>query len=163
MSSDRTAPPEKDPELSAAAHALGYAYKTLLKRVSADPSEGRLGIARPSYAKAYTRSHDVIHALAKELGEYWWRLAQFNRASNAGAFKRHEQRMRDDAAVELLEVVHKLSPPVRRVVELRAMGTSWKDIARLLPERAIWSMTDDWRAACRMLHERHDDLVRRVN
>jgi hypothetical protein len=104
----------------------------------------------------------MIEQLCIELGEYWYRLAQYNAASSGSDWKRHERRHRDEAAQELMQVVLGMPQPWREVVILRAMGCNWREMARRLPHRAQFSMLDDWRAALRLLGERHDDLVRRI-
>lgn len=155
-------PREAEGTLQPVVNALCYAFGPVLRRSKSDPSEGKLGIAPPSYAKMCVRSAKMIEQLCKELSEYWYRLAQYNERSSGSSWKRHERQMREDAAHELMAAVLRLPQPQREVVILRAMGCNWREMQRRLPDRVQFSMLDDWRTALRTLDAQCNDLVRTI-
>lgn len=107
------------------------------------------------------RSWEFFVSLAEELGEWAWRLAQQQDITGASV-RRIERAHREDAAGELVTLVRRMSPPIREVVEARAVGVGWKRMTTQRPERAYFSMVDDYRRAVATLHFHHDDVIRRL-
>ena len=136
--------------------ALQHVYRvvvpSLLKRSSPGWGPGPL---------SSERSWEFFVQLGDELGEWPQRL--FAEQEPTGrSIRRIERAHREEAAGEVISVVRSLPAPVRRVVEARALGVSWKTMTREMPDRAYFSLLDDWRQAVATLHFYHDELVERL-
>lgn len=133
-----------------------------------DPSEGRLGYSRPSHARLMIRSHAFVVAVAEEMGEWWVRMVAENErgrtrsGSSSESWRRVERQHMEDAALDIVEMVEKMPRPMRDVVVLRASGASWREIGQALPDRAHFSMADDWCSALRLLWSRGSSSVARL-
>ena len=159
------AAPSRD-ALRTAERALRLTLGVLAPRLRSGArwADHNLGISRPSYERACVRNHAFMAQIARELGDWYERFvreAEVN-AVGTGFWRRVERDHLDDAATELMDVVRRMSPPVRDVVVRRAVGQSWRDISRALPERAYFSLTDDWQLALRTLARDHGPLLRRL-
>ena len=101
--------------------------------------------------------------MSEELGEWWRRtLAECELSAVPTEWRRIEREHLEEAALELYDAIRRLPRSARDVVEMRAMGVSWAEISRRMPDRAYFSLTDDWRSAVRMTRDRYGDLVRRM-
>lgn len=108
------------------------------------------------------RSWEFFVSLAEELGEWPERLIEGQYPTGASIL-RLERSHREEAAGELVTLVRRMTVPVRRVVEARAVGVPWKRLTRELPDRAYFSMVDDYDAAVTTLFVHHHDVVRRLS
>jgi len=73
-----------------------------------------------------------------------------------------ERTHREEAAGELVTLVRRMPNPVRVVVEARSCGVPWKRMTTELPDRAFFSMREDWSRAIGTLTVSYEDLVRRL-
>jgi len=107
------------------------------------------------------RSWDFFVGLAEELGEWPQRLADGQDHTGASV-RRVERAHREEAAGELVTLVRRMPTPVRVIVECRSCGTSWRRITKEFPDRAYFSIMEDWRRAVATLGLEYHDLVRRI-
>ena len=108
------------------------------------------------------RSWEFFVSLADELGEWAQRLIEGQYPTGA-SIRRIERRHLEDAAGELVTVVRRMPPPVRRVVEARAVGVKWKRLTAEMPDRAYFSMVDDYDCAIATIFINFRDVVRRLS
>ena len=142
--------------------ALRVVYQLVLPTIQRSDS-GRLGYATPSYARALTLTDAFLQDLALDGREQWdvLKMQAEGRAENTtGNRVMREQREAD--AVLLLEETRRLPEPVREPVVMRACGLRWREIMRALPERASFSVTDDYELGLRMVWGRAQDAVVRL-
>jgi hypothetical protein len=66
------------------------------------------------------------------------------------------------AASELVHLVRCTPPPMRQVVEMRSCAVSWRRIAREMPDRAYFSMVEDYQRVSGTLLINHEDVLRRI-
>lgn len=107
------------------------------------------------------RSWEFFCDLATELGDWSWRLAEGQDATGA-SIRRVERSHREDAAGELVTLVRRMPTPVRIVVEARSCGVAWQRMTRELPDRAFFSIVDDWTRAVGTIAVNHQELTRRL-
>lgn len=154
-----SAPPREDGDRTEA--ALRLVYQVVVPRMLRSHVERDLGLATPNYNRL-ERTHEFYMDMAAELGDWWWRLARDSQNANGPMSRRMEREHLQDAGEELASVVLTLPREVRRIVESRAAGVGWRDVARSNPDRAFFSIRDDWEAGLNWLWLRHEDLVRRL-
>lgn len=141
--------------------ALRLVYGVILPRMNRTELTAGLGLARASYELAFVRNNAVFQQLAAELGEWWERLVQ-DADRTGDEVRRIEWRHMEDAAVEILDLVRRMQKPVQDVVVRRAAGMPWRNIFAALPQRAPFSLQDDWDAAVRRVWHERGDCVRRL-
>lgn len=142
------------------AKALQLVYRVILPRMHRCLDGPRM--ARASYNAAFVLDLPVFRSLAKELGEAWTELVRNAEYAATPLGVRLERRHMEDAAEEIVAVVDKLPKPQREVVIRKAAGMSWKRIVRDLPNRAFFSMEDDYSAALGRIWVEAGDAVRRL-
>lgn len=108
------------------------------------------------------RSWEFFLQLGEELGEWASRLADGQDHTGA-QIRRVERGHREEAAGQLVTLVRRMPTPVRLVVEARAVGVSWRRLTNEFPDRAYFSMEDDYRRAEATLWLDHGDLIRRLS
>lgn len=158
-SSTRRAPLDEDSALTAT--ALCVVYQVIMPRLRS-PDVARLGMTAPSYARSLTRSAEFLWAIALEMRQFVERVVQDNEASAPDVGLRIEREHSEEAAVALHEIVRRLSTPVREVTVMRAEGRGWREVVRMLPGRAFFSLVDDYRSGLRDVWAEGSDLVRRL-
>lgn len=144
-------------DFSEAERALSHVYRVVLPSILKQTSPGW----GPGPLSS-ERSWEFFVSLAAELGEWPDRLVDGQYPTGASV-RRIERRHREDAAGQLVSIVRAMPKPVREVVEARAVGVPWKRLTRELPERAYFSMVDDYRRAVATLLTHHLDLIRRLS
>lgn len=146
--------------------ALGLTYRCVLPRLQRDLGAARLGIARPSYAKACVRNHEFMVGVSEELGEWYERVIRECEKAAQGKsdeWRRIERRHLDDAAITLVEAVELLLPPIRKVIIMRSAGARWRDVWSASGQgRPYFSLKDDWRQGLIRLATDARDAVRRL-
>ncbi len=152
-------PPDDDGRTE---RALKLLYSVVLPRLLRRHAETQLGYARPFYIREFGRSQRFFEQMAGEMGDWWWRLARASEAASDDGGRRIEWRHLEDAALELLDVVRTFPAPVRRVIEMRSSGLSWRRIVADLPDRVWFSVRDDWDFALSTLWLNHASLVARI-
>lgn len=108
------------------------------------------------------RSWEFFVGLAEDLGEWAERLMEGQDPTGA-SIRRIERHHREEAAGELVHIIRSMPIPVRQVVEARALGVAWKRLTTEMPDRAFFSMQEDYRRAVATLHIVYFDLVRRLS
>ncbi len=108
------------------------------------------------------RSPEFFFAIAAELGEWWERTILDAEMASVSDWHRIEREHLEDAAMEMIGAVRAMPPPIQDVVVRRASGMSWTALQKELPDRAYFSLTDDWASAVRVIWDRHGDIVRRL-
>lgn len=107
------------------------------------------------------RNWEFFVQLGEELGEWPQRLFR-DQDPTGKSIRRIERSHREEAAGELATIVRGFPVPIRRVVEARALGVSWQKITRTMPDRAYFSIVEDWQVALATLHYHHGELVERL-
>lgn len=108
------------------------------------------------------RSWEFFTSLAIELGEVASSFYNDQDRTNA-QIRRVERGHREEAAGELVTLVRRMPTPIRVVVEARACKVSWRRLSEELPDRAYFSMREDWQVAVGTLAINHMDTVRRLS
>lgn len=157
MVSSREADGLTKEDVSEVERALSHVYRVVLPSILKQTSPGW----GPGPLSS-ERSWEFFVSLAEELGEWADRLVEGQYPTGASV-RRIERRHREDAAGELVTIVRSMPRPVREVVEARAIGVPWKRITKELPDRAYFSMVDDYRRAVATLSIHHLDLIRRLS
>lgn len=144
-------------DVDAVERALQHTYRVILPSILSQSSPGW----GPGPLSS-ERSWEFFVSLAAELGEWTERLIEDQYPTGASIL-RIERGHREEAAGELVTVVRRMTSPVRRVVEAKSLGVSWKRLASVFPERAFFSMKDDYKVAIATLHVNYGDIVRRLS
>lgn len=137
--------------------ALAHTYRVILPSILSQSSPGW----GPGPLSS-ERSWEFFVSLAAELGEWTERLIEDQYPTGASIL-RIERGHREEAAGELVTVVRRMTSPVRSVVEARSLGVSWKRLSAAFPDRAHFSMMDDYKIAIATLHRDYGDIVRRLS
>lgn len=136
--------------------ALAVVYRAILPQILSRTSPG-WGPGPLSTE----RNWEFFVQLGEELGEWALELARWQDPSGA-SIRRVERSHLEEAAGELVTVVRRMPTPVRTVVEARACHVSWRKISDEFPERAFFSMQEDWRRAVGTLGLDWEDVIRRL-
>lgn len=149
LGSDRTREVER---------ALRVAYQVCLPAILRRTAN--LGYGRCTLATE--KGWEYYIALGRDLGE--WAEAILHMQDPIGrSIRRVEMSHVEDAATELVEFVRRMPSPVQIVVEARACGVPWKRMTTELPDRAFFSMRDDWKSAVAAIHQQQEHVVRRIS
>lgn len=119
-----------------------------------------LGFGRCTIATE--KGWDYYVSLGRDLG-VWAEELLYNQDPVGRSIRRIEMSHMEDAGAELCEFVRRMPAPVRIVVECRACGVAWKKMTTELPDRAYFSMRDDWTSALAAIRRDAFDLVRRLS
>ncbi len=76
--------------------------------------------------------------------------------------RRVERRHMEDAAEEIVNLIQRLPTPLREVAVRRASGLSWRKICEALPDRAQFSLEDDWSRVLWLINKEAADTVKRL-
>lgn len=155
--------PKPSDELSNPAkveRALVITFRVVLPSMSRSASSG-LGFSSPSYNRAFIRNSELFVELSRELGDWWVRLMKTSQLSDVPARRIDRQHM-EDAALELMTFVEDLPEPERVPVVQRSAGVGWRTIYRRYPDRASFSIKEDYDRALRKIWLAREGAVLRL-
>lgn len=136
--------------------ALRISYGVVLPRIA--KREIRCGWG--SGPLATDRSWEFYADIAKELDSSLADILAARAVDDPG--RRIIREYQEEAAGDLVTLVRRMPGSVRTVVEARALGISWREIARGLPDRVYFSIMDDWKSAVATVWQRAEDAVLRL-
>lgn len=145
------------------ARALKVVYTVVLPQMSRAGAIGAPGYSGPSYSRLVLQNPLYFRQLAEELGGSWMELMR-SAAHEPAEYRRIVREHMEDRAAELALYVSGMRAPLRKVVQLRSCGLSWRSVLRHpdMEGRVHYSVMDDWAAALGMIWRDRGDCVRAI-
>ena len=122
-------------------------------------SSAALGFAQINYGRLFIRDRWTLFVIARELN---CPIEEILSAPDARPSTSTRWADVVDATEVILSSVRELIYSVRVVVVYRSEGRSWRAIVRALPDRALFSMTEDFACGCELVWRRAAPEVRLV-
>lgn len=145
-------------KIAATERALRVTYQVCLPAVLRRGVS--LGFGRCTLATE--KGWDYYVSLGRDLGVWVEELLHWQDPIGR-SLRRIEMNHVEDAATAVVDFVRRMPTPVRIVVEARACGVPWKRMTTELPDRAFFSLRDDWSSAVSAVLRDIPDVVRRIS